>query len=194
MRIIRTLPLVLLAVGILSAGELVVNGSFEESALSGWRWDTSGVFSDSSNCHLWQSYYFQPDLDREVCVHKILHQWDMLSQNIPITNLDLNFSFSAKLFCKTERPDTGYYACANVVLCYRDENDSALGETRVYTRTGGCDWVNSPTLHLILAPDTTRWHNYSFNLAAELDNLPGVNRSQIRAVRVGLWAYVRNNC
>ena len=187
------IPIILL-VGTLPARELLVNGNFEDPARSTWQWDTFGVFNDTGNCHLWQSYVFLPDLDREVCVHKILHQWAMLLQTVEVPGTDLNFSVSAMLFAKTERPDTGYYACANVVLSYLDENDSLLGETRIYVHTDSCDWADSPTLHLIHAPDSTSWHNYAFNLNDELNNLSGVNRSQIRRVRVALWPYVRNNC
>jgi hypothetical protein len=191
---IRVLFLVLLVAGGLGARELLVNGNFEEQTSFGWRWDTFGNFADTGNCHLWTSNYYDPDLDREVCVHKVLHQWDMLSQNVDVPNVNLNFSVSAKLFCKTERPDTGFYACANVVLAYLDDDDSVLGETRIYSHTGGCDWADLPTLHLIEAPDTTQWHNYSFNVADELANLAGVNPAEVRAIRVGLWSYVRNNC
>lgn len=187
------IPIILL-VGTLPARELLVNGNFEDPARSTWQWDTFGVFNDTGNCHLWQSYVFDPDLDREVCIHKILHQWAMLSQTVEVPGTDLNFSVSAMLFAKTERPDTGYYACANVVLSYLDENDSLLGETRIYVHTDSCDWANTPAFHLISAPDSTRWHNYAFNLDDELNNLSGVNRGQIRKVRVALWPYVRNNC
>jgi hypothetical protein len=184
-----------LAASSLSARELLTNGSFEEPALlNGWSWDTFGLFSDSGNTHLWHSYYYDPDLDQEVCAHKILHQWALLSQKTDVPSLDLNFSVSARLFCKTERPDTGYYACACVVLDYLDEQDTVLGETRIYSRTGGCPWTNTATLHLIQAADTNRWHNYTFNVNSELDALPGVNRDLIRRIRVGLWPYVRNNC
>jgi len=194
MRLFRILILTLAVAGILPARELLVNGTLEEPPNVGWRWDTFGLFADSGNCHLWQSCYFDPDLDREVCVHKILHQWDMLSQTVDVPDVSLNFSVSAKLFCKTERPDTGFYACANVVLYYLGEIDSVLGETRIYAHTGGCDWVDSPMLHLIEAPDTTRWHNYAFNVASELTHLAGVNPSQVRRIKVGLWSYARNNC
>jgi len=194
MKILRLSALMVVLAGGLAARELVVNGDFEQPSATGWKWDTFGFFSDTANCHLWQSCYFDPDLDREVCVHKILHQWAMLSQDIDVPSVNLNFSASAKLFCKTERPDTGFYACANLILQYLDSGDSVLGETRIYTHTGGCDWTSSAALHLISALDSTRWHNYSFNVADELGNLSGVNPAQIRRIRVGLWSYARNNC
>jgi hypothetical protein len=180
--------------GMASARELLVNGNFEDPARTTWRWDTFGVANDTGDCHLWQSYYYDPDLDREVCVHKTLHQWAMLSQTVEIPSTNLNFSASAKFFAKTERPDTGYYACANVILSYMDVNDSLLGETRIYVHTGGCDWASTPVLHLIDAPDSTHWHNYAFNVNDELDNLTGVSRSDVTKIRVGVWTYVRNNC
>lgn len=178
----------------LSARELVANGDFELGPVKPWQWDTFGFYSDSSNCHLWSSTYFQPDLDREIGVHKILHQWAMLSQTVPVTELNLQFSASAKLFCKTERPDNNYFACACIALEYLDEKDIVLGETRIYSRTGGCPWVNTPTLHLILAPDTNRWHNYSLNITDELSNLPGVERNDIQKIRIALWSYCNDNC
>ena len=66
--------------------------------------------------------------------------------------------------------------------------------SRIYTHTGGCDWTSTTILHLIDAPDSTQWHNYHLNVAAELDNLPAVNRNNVRKVRIGLWSYNRNNC
>lgn len=193
-RLLAGLLLTLLFETALPARELLNNGDFELPAYFGWRWDTSGLFPDSANCHLWQSYTFHPDLDREVCVHKILHEWAMLSQVVEVADLNLNFSVSAKLFCKSERPDTGYYACASIVLHYLSEDNSLLGETRIYSHTAGCNWANSPTLHLIPAADTFGWHNYAFNVADELQHLGGVNPIEVRRIRVGLWAYVRNNC
>jgi hypothetical protein len=189
-----TCILAMLLCGMASARELLVNGDFEDPARTTWRWDTFGNASDTGDCHLWQSYYYEPDLDREVCVHKTLHQWAMLSQTVDVPNTNLNFSASAKLFAKTERPDTGYYACANVIVSYLDANDSVLGETRIYVHTGGCDWKSTSVLHLINAPDSTQWHNYAFNVDNELNNLPGVNRADVTKIRVGLWSYVRNNC
>jgi hypothetical protein len=194
MKLIRLAVLGSALAGALSGRELVANGDFEQPASPAWKWETFGNFADTANCHLWQSCYFDPDLDREVGVHKTLHQWALLSQDVDVPSVNLNFSAAARLFCKTERPDTGYYACACVILQYLDVNDSVLGETRIYARTGGCDWTSSATLHLIPAPDTTRWHNYAFNVADELGNLPGVNPAQVRRVRLGLWSYARNNC
>ena len=54
--------------------------------------------------------------------------------------------------------------------------------------------MSTTALHLIEAPDSTRWHNYRLNLDSELTHLPGIDKGKIRKVKVGLWPYVRNNC
>jgi len=171
--------------------ELVRNGDFEQWPDSSWTLSVWGDYSDTGNCRLRRRHEFAPDRDFEVQMHKMLHQGMKLSQPVAIPSLDLGFGVSCRLWAKTERESL--FAAACVCLEYLDRFDSTLGETRIYAATSGCDWRNSPVLHLIRVSDSLNWRDHRFHLAAELDNLPGVNRDSIHAVRVSLLGYVKQN-
>jgi len=188
----RLLLAVVFAAAFAPARELVRNGDFELPPDSSWQLYVCGDYPDTGNCRLRRRHEFHPDRDFEVMVHKMLHQGMKLSQRVAIPDLDLGFAVSCRLTAKTERESLFAAACIGVE--YLDSRDSVLGETRILSATPGCTWTSGPVLHLIPAPDSLNWHDYQFNVAAELDNLPGVNRDSIRAVRVGLLAYVENNC
>ena len=183
---------VLLAAALAPARELVRNGDFELPPDSSWQTYVWGEFPDTGNCRLRYRHEFHPDRDFEVMVHKMLHQGMKLSQKVVIPNLDLGFGVSCRLWAKTERESLFAAACIGVE--YLDRSDSALGETRIFAATSGCDWSSSPVLHLIRVSDSLNWYDYQFNVAAELDNLPGVERDSIQAVRVSLLGYVKQNC
>jgi hypothetical protein len=172
--------------------ELVGNGDFELPTDSAWQLTVWGNYPDTGNCRLRRFHDIAPDRDFEVALHKMLHQGMKLWQRIPVSTLDLGFSVSCRLTAKTEQESL--YAAASIYLEYLDAADSVLGETRIYSATPGCDWEDSPTLHLIRAPDSLNWHDYRFNVSAELDNLAGVNRDSIAAVRLGLYGFVLDNC
>ncbi|MFO7675025.1 MAG: hypothetical protein R6X12_01710 [bacterium] len=171
--------------------ELVLNGDFECSPFEGWREQAWGEFTDTGNCRLGHRPDLDPDPDFEVVVHKLLNAGYALYQQVPVSGVDLGFGVSCRLTSKTENRD--YYAAAAVCLEYRDAGDSLLGETRIFSATTGHPWRDSPTLHLIGASDSLNWHEYRFNVAEELANLPGVAPGDIRSIRVVLLAYVDRN-
>ncbi|MEO0020416.1 MAG: hypothetical protein ABIK47_07265 [candidate division WOR-3 bacterium] len=171
--------------------ELVYNGDFELSPDSGWQVTRWGNYPDTGNCRLRYQHSFHPDRDFEAMVHKMLHQGMKLFQKVEITTLNLNFSVSCRLTAKSE--SDSLFAAGAIFLEYLDNEDSVLGETRIYTATRGCNWQNSPTLHLIRAPDSINWHDYRFCLKDELVNLPGVDTGRIKAVRLGLFGFVLDN-
>jgi hypothetical protein len=181
-----------LAATLAPARELVQNGDFELPPDSSWKTYVWGDFSDTGNCHRWYRHELDPDRDFEVMIHKMLHQGMKLSQEVEISNLDLGFTASCRLWAKTERETL--FAAGCIGLEYLDSYDSVLGETRIYVATSGCDWASSPVLHLIRVSDSLNWHDYEFNIASELDNLPGVERDSIRSISIYLLAYVLNNC
>ncbi len=126
-------------------------------------------------------------------IHKMLHQGMKIYQQVDLPGgLDLAFSVDCRLTAKSE--SDSLFAAGAVFLEYLDSDDSVLGETRIYMATRGCDWQNSPTLHLIRAGDSSNLHNYRFNLRNELENLPGVDPQQIKVIRVGLLGFVLDNC
>lgn len=174
------------------AGELVVNGDFELAPDSGWQVIRWGEFPDTGNCRLLRRHEFNPDRDFEVLVHKMLHQGMRLQQRVEVPTLDLEFSVSCRLTSKTERESL--FAAAAVCIEYLNDADSVLGETRIYSATSGCDWRDSPALHLRRAPDSLNWHDYRFHVRDELQHLPAVAPESIRSLRLVLLSYVLNNC
>ncbi|MGQ9707957.1 MAG: hypothetical protein ACUVUR_03665 [bacterium] len=178
-------------IGVVLGRELVNNGDFEFPPDSGWQVVRWGLFPDTGNCRLSWQHSFNPDRDFEVMIHKMLHQGMKLFQRVEITGLDLEFSVSCRLSAKSE--SDSLFAAAAIAIEYLDSKDSVLGETRIYSATRGCDWQNSPILHLISAPDSLHWHDYRFDLRTELENLTGVEPAQVKALRVGLLAYVLGN-
>jgi len=46
----------------------------------------------------------------------------------------------------------------------------------------------------IIRVDDTLWHDYHLDLSAELSSLPGVQRSDIRAIRVAVLGFVIDDC
>jgi hypothetical protein len=183
---------ILLAAALAPARELVRNGDFELPPDSSWELSVWGEFPDTGNCRLRWRHEFHPDRDFEVMVYKMLHQGMRLSQKVEIPHLDLGFAVSCRLWAKTESETL--FAAACIYVEYLDRFDSVLGETRILAATSGCDWSSSPVLHLIRVSDSLNWYDYQFNVASELDNLPGVDRDSVRAVNVGLLSYVKNNC
>ena len=172
--------------------ELVVNGDFELPPDNGWQEEAWGEFPDTGNCRLRWRHRYHPDRDFEVMLHKMLHQGYRLYQKVEIPGVDLGLSVTARLTSKTERESL--YAAAAICVEYLDSRDSVLGETRIYSATSGCDWTNSPSLHLIRAPDSTSWHDYHLLLPDELERLPGVAPDSIRSIRVSLLGFVLGNC
>ena len=172
--------------------ELVVNGNFErEPTANGWLFERWGNYPDTGNCRLRWRHDFNPDRDFEVMVQKTLHRGARLSQVVPVPTFDLGFDVSAKMFSRTNSETTWTAAC--ICLDYLDAYDSVLGSTRVYKPTSGCTWVSDDTLHLIRVDDTL-WHDYHLDVNAELSNLPGVTRSDIRAIRVAALGFVIADC
>ncbi len=175
-----------------SARELVVNGDFELPPDSGWQVVRWGLFPDTGNCRLRWAHSFEPDRDFEAQIHKMLHQGMKLFQRVALPSLDVEFSVSCRLTAKSE--SDSLFAAAAVVLEYLNSEDSLLGETRIYVATRGCDWRNTPTRHLILAPDSLNWHDYRLVIRDELESLPGVLPERVKAIRVGLLGFVSDNC
>jgi len=171
--------------------ELIYNGNFELPPDSGWRVIRWGEFPDTGNCRLRWLHTYHPDRDFEVMIQKLLHQGMKFFQQIDIPSLELQFSVSCRLSAKSE--SESLFAAAAVVLEYLNSSDSLLGETRIFYATPGCDWQNSPLLHLIRVSDTINWHNYRIDILNDLESLPGIEPTEIKSIRVGLLSFVRGN-
>lgn len=165
----------------LSAQELVVNGDFEQALNIGWTIDASGSYTIDR--YTWP----HPDPDYEAYVYKMATVYASIYQIVDLPSLFCDVSFSAK-FRKKEASSTCWPVSA-VIFTYLDENNNALGSTRVYYPSPYCNWQAGPTMHLIKVEDTL-WNSYSFNIQNEIaQNLPGVDPNAVRKVKVSLYAY-----
>jgi len=175
-------------IGIGSAGVLLTNGDFEQELSVGWlQFAQYQGASDSID----RATSFDPDPDYEVRVKKYCAGNMKLYQCTEIPTTDLEFSVYAKLYADVS--SSSYWSAAAIILAYINNSNTVLGETRICYKTSSCPWSNSPTLHLIVVTDPNNWYNYSFNIADELTNLPGVNPSDIARIEVSLYS-VSNAC
>lgn len=161
--------------------DLVTNGDFEQPLAVGWQQNTSGT-----NCVIDRQTSYDPDPDYEVQVYKGTGTgYARLYQAVTVATTDLDFSADLKLIATTT--SSTCWAGAALVIGYLNAAGSLLGETMICRRTPACPWTNSPTRHLIDATDTL-WHNYAFNINAELANLPGVDPAGIAEIEIALYS------
>jgi hypothetical protein len=177
----------------LFAAELLTNGAFETPLANGWLQELAG---DQINpgFYTFDRGNYDADSDTEGYARKYLHGSAFLCQMVPAPNLDIRFSVDARLFPQCQKNNFDYYSASAIALQYLDNNDIVLGTTRIYRGTMYCNWQNTPTLHLILAPDTVNWHRYSFDIRTELANLSGVNPAQVKRIKAGLYAHSTYGC
>ena len=167
-----------------NAAVLLTNGDFEQNLENGWSLRiVTPTYGDTVDI----AAKYDSDPDNEVRVKKHHATLAKLYQSVNIPTTDLEFSVSAKLFAY-EYPSTStyYWSAAAVVLSYLDNNSNLLGQTRINNKSQHCPWVNSNTVHLINVTDTANWYTYSFNINNELNNLPGINRGNIKKIQVAL--------
>lgn len=178
----------LLALGfaaVVQGHELVINGDFELDITAGWSIDSVEGMTPYYDT-LDRGIDFDPDSNYEARVKKYDSAHAMLYQIFDVNTTNLLFGIIVKLYAVEYNPAGTYFAAAAVVLSYMNDSGAVLGETRICYKTAHCTWANSPTLHLIEAPDSN-WHAYSFNVDDELANLPGVNPLDIAKVKVALF-------
>ncbi len=179
-----TILVLLIAINFCKASVLLTNGDFEQDLRSGWLYRVVTPTYDDS---LGRDIKYDPDPDYEVYVKKHHATLAKLYQTVNIPTTDLEFSVTAHLYAY-EYPSTStyYWSAAAVVLSYLDNNYNLLGVTRITNKSLHCPWANTPTIHLINVIDTINWHTYSFNLNNELNNLPGINRNNVKKIQVAL--------
>jgi len=177
----KTLILLCMAIGILSAQGLIVNGDFEQNLSVGWQ-----QASNNPTFQIYRYTYFDPDPDYEVFVYKYNSDgYISLFQSVNVANTNLNFACYAKFY--TFDNNIGDWSGAAVVISYINAADVTLGETRICSFSDSdCPWANSPTLHLITVTDTN-WHDFFLNINDELANLSAVNPLEISKIQVALF-------
>ncbi len=174
------IPLALMVAALpAQALELVVNGDFEQVLSVGWTQSTSGT-----GYYVSRDVGYDPDPDYEAYVRKSTGSgFVRLSQEVIVPNLDVAFAARAKLHAYAT---SSAWSAAALVVSYRDEEGSILGETAICATSHYCPWTSTPTFHMIQAPDNL-WQDFGFILADELSNLPGVNPGLIKRVDIALY-------
>jgi hypothetical protein len=164
--------------------ELVKNGDFEAKYVVGWEHENQGI-----GLSIEQALTFDPDPDFEVRLScsglgsGTVRLW----QTVLLPASDAEFSASLS----TSAIDGGGAWCAaGLVVAYVDDVGAELGRTFLGSTSSACPWTNGPAFHLI---DTTGdWQDYSFTLADELLNLPGVDAGRISQLEVALLLQAEN--
>ena len=173
----------LLFIGVGSAGVLMTNGTFEQALTVGW---SQAIGTPLSSDTIDRQIYFDPDADYEARVKKYDATHAILYQTVNIPTTDLNFSVNAKLYAYEDNSTTSYWAAAAVILRYLDNSNNLLGETRIAYKSPHCPWTNSNTVHIITVTNPNNWSNYSFNIDSELSNLPLLNPRNIKKIQIAL--------
>ena len=178
----RKYCVIVLMIGICFGSNYVVNGDFEQAFSVGWT-----EYSPDNYGYFTRATTYDPDPDYEAYGYRYGYSglglgYDKLHQtvDIPITNLE----FSANV--KLDAWDNGNSWCgAALALYYRNEYNAILGVTRICRISGGCPWYNTSTQHNIYVSDTN-WHNHSFDIETELQNLSGVDPIDVARVTIAL--------
>lgn len=174
--------ILILIIGICTASNYITNGDFEQPLATGWTQYSSNAYGG-----IMRGSGYHPDPDYEAYVYRIGQYssaggYEKLYQTVDIPLIDIDFSVSLKLYAW----DNGSSWCgAACVLSYLDDSDVVLGKTRICYESPGCPWSNSPTQHLIAVYDSS-WHDYTFNINDELQNLSGVNPLNVAKITVTL--------
>ncbi|MBN2619989.1 hypothetical protein JXB22_02775 [candidate division WOR-3 bacterium] len=169
-------------IGVCMGANYVVNGDFEQAFTVGWTEyspDSYGYFSRGTS--------YDPDPNYEAYGYRYGSGgqgggYDMLHQTFDIPIIDFDFSANIKL----DAWDSGSSWCgAALAVYYRNASNTVLGVTRICRISAGCPWSNTAVQHSIYASDTN-WHNYSFNIEDELQNLSGVNPDAVARITIAL--------
>jgi hypothetical protein len=184
--------LVLAFASAMTAGDLMINGNFEQDLSIGWMQSSIGYYITID-----RATTYEPDADYEVQVFKdvgsgsaLLYQAVDL-QGMPLSQLQ--FSCKSKLYAYDNNADTLCYAAAAVIIQYLNQAGTMLGETRICQFTAPCDWASTSTVHLMTVADSL-WHSYSFNIATELANLPGVSPSNVKKLKIAMYDTTAHTC
>ena len=187
MRRVAVLIVVLAVPASAIALELVTNGAFESDLAPAWKEDALGAAASVS-----RSTGYDGDPDYEVLVQKGTgNGHSTLSQIIVIPSVDVTVSLSTKI--EVSATSGGPWAGAGVALHYEDSLGETLGTTMIVGRTADCPWVDTPTLHMIPAPDQ-EWNSVQLTVGDELANLPGVDMMAVHQIRVRLFGQVGGDC
>jgi hypothetical protein len=166
--------------GFAFASQFLTNGDFEQPLTIGWHDSLYGT-----NSSINRATHYDPDPDYEAYAYKGTGDGSTkLYQTVDVLTTDLEFSINAKLYAWSN--SSICWAGAAIVIAYLNETNALLGETMICDRSYACPWTNSSTRHLIEVTDSL-WHNYAFEIDAELVNLSGINPANVKRIQVSLF-------
>lgn len=170
-----------------AAGELLVNGDFEQPLDVGWSETTKvevGTFSFER-----ADTFGQPTPGYAAKAYKMLARYASIYQTVDVSDVDLNLTFDARL--KIGGGSSTCWPVASVWVRYADESGLELGNTRICLSSVYSTWTKSDTVSLLEIDDTTgAWHNYALDLKQELANhLSGINSNNVKKITIDLYAY-----
>ena len=169
------------------AGELIINGDFEQPLDVGW---TESVQNEAGLFYFDRADTFgQPGPGFAGKVYKELARYASLRQTIDVPGVDLNLSFDGRF--KIGGGSSTCWPVASFWVRYADSTGLELGNTRICRSSIYSTWAKSDTVSLIEIPDTTgAWKNYSLDLREELTtNLAGINPDDVKKITIELYAY-----
>lgn len=169
------------------AGNLVVNGDFEQPLTVGWTYQQNGQGVRTAERRPWSA----PDTGHYCFVRQYGGPGSAkVYQLIDVDGPDLEFSYYASWAI-----GGGTSTCwpvASVILEYFDHRGLWIGETRWYYHNQYCTWQPANNRNLISIADPG-WMRYSLNVREEIEgNLPAVNADAVRRVGVSLFSYTSN--
>ncbi len=165
--------------------ELVVNGGFEQPWGAGdWQPCQSGPASV-----LERATDLDPDPDFEARLSCGTGTgYTRLDQTVHIPGPATQLTFRARMSVDAT---SSAWAAAGLVIAYLDQRGFTQAETRVYTATRYCPWVDSPTLHLLPIGGEV-WQSYVIDIAEDLTHFPGMDPEAVQQVRISLLAQTYN--
>ncbi len=165
--------------------KVLINGDFEQPLTVGWKQKNQNVsYSDEIN----RATNLDDDEDYELIVEKLSSGQMKLYQIVEIANANLHFSVNAKMSAAEQNTEAEYWAAAVIGLLFLDKDNAVLGETKITAKSLHCPWTDTKNLHIISVDDYSKWHNYSFNINDELDNLPGINPKDVKKIQIAISA------
>ena len=170
-----------------AAGELLVNGDFEQPLDVGW---TDTVQLEAGTYRFDRTDTLgQPSPGFVALVYKELARYASLRQTVNVPDLNLDLSFDARL--KIGGGSSTCWPVASFWVRYADSTGLELGNTRFYLHDQYATWTKSDTVDLVNVADTSgAWQHYAINLKEHVaSRLPGINADQVKKITLDLFAY-----
>lgn len=169
--------LILLLLGSWTEANLLANADFTEPLKGSW-------FVTSTSDH--PSVKIERGEVNRIVVRHDYQGKTSVGQLIPVTDLALELSFSARFVVQVNRSD--FPALAEIAVSYYDKDTNLLGSTR-FCRAANRVLKTSPEEHIIPVEENGRWRDYALNLEQELlTNLEAIESGEVTFIGLALRA------